>query len=185
MKKVGDCDGGCGPWLHLYETSLHTKVKPSQFFFLYIWRTYIYPTHDLVCMCIRVFVCNLTPASAAHVVVQDIGSVVPVSYNTYYLNLILAIDAKGWKRVIGEPVRHWNRYRGDDWSSGHPTKFSDRLTQPAGTYRHATSHVIKFMAIFKNFTRYISFCSRRNKHKLIYFREVTSNPLQQSTCSSW
>ncbi|XP_011644596.1 uncharacterized protein LOC105431842 [Pogonomyrmex barbatus] len=37
-------------------------------------------------------------------------------------------------------------------------------------------HVNKFMEIFKNLTRYIRLPSRRNGHKLSYFREVISNP---------
>lgn len=42
------------------------------------------------------------------------------------------------------------QYRGDDWSTSHPTMSSDRLTQLTGTYRHTDTagHVIKFMAIF-------------------------------------
>lgn len=135
---------------------------------------YIHLSHTRSCLCD-----SFTLAPAARVVIQGIGSP-PYRYLTTRIILTQFLrSTRGVESALLANRR--DRYRRDDWSSDHPTKFSDRLTQLAGVYRHAYStsgHVIKFMAIFKNCTRYISLSSHRNKHKLTYFREVTSTTNQ-------
>jgi len=71
---------------------------------------------------------------------------------TKCLNLILEIRAKGWKRIIGEPVGRWKQYHKDDWSHDHPTMFSDRLTQLTGIYRH-TNHDRSRGQIYSDFKK--------------------------------
>lgn len=131
----------------------------------------VYPTRESLCVC-----CT------------DISCV--VSYNTEYLNLILEIYARGWKRIIGKA--RWNAETSivhDDWSRIYPTTFSDRLTQLTGIYRHTDTkdHVIKFIVFFKIRTQYIKVSSRLHRHKLTSFREVTSNqqPINMFKLVSW
>jgi hypothetical protein len=120
-------------------------------FLFHICGIYLSQTHayTVYCSYLSTSLCVLTCVSDR--ICMSIGPVVPVSYSTKCFNPILEIRAKGWKRIIGEPVGRWNQYHGDDWSHGHPTSSAiGWLNWPAYiVIRITIGHVVKFKRFLK------------------------------------